>query len=149
MWSKKGRRRQYHRTDQVSIWESTLKKEKQCPLRKYMPSAMTNWRSSIDTSNRTKAEDELEESSQEEHRRSYSSRKKTAKSDYAPIIERSTNSPRRIDTRSHSLVKHWIDGEEPSTSPSWTSRTPITTFESEKETNGRQPFQQNWELTNT
>jgi len=50
---------------------------------------------------------------------------------------------KRVNTHYHSVAKHWTDWEEPSTSPSWISRTPTTTVGSGKETNGRQPFQQN------
>ena len=74
--------------------------------------------------------------------------KKMVSSGSAPIIEGSTKLPRKIDTRYCSLARHWIDWEEPNISPNWISQTPSTTFESEKETNGRQPFPQNWRHTN-
>jgi len=56
----KEKKRQYHPTDQVLIWESTWKKEKQYPPRKYTPSVTTSWKSSIDTSNKMRKGDGLE-----------------------------------------------------------------------------------------
>jgi len=52
----KEKKRQYHPTNQVLIWESTWKKEKQYLSTRYRPSVMTNWKSSIDTSNKTKTD---------------------------------------------------------------------------------------------
>jgi len=149
MCLKKEKKRQYHPTYQALTWESTWKREKWYPSTRYTPSVTINWRSYIDTSNRTRTKDGFEGGNQEGHHLSCLSRKRTANSDYAPIIGCSTKAPSRIDTRSHSLARHWIDWEEPNTSPNWISKTPTTTFESEKETNGRRPFQQHQKLTNT
>src|SRR5207302_8551095 len=60
-------------------------------------------------------------------------------SDFAWTIEDSTKSPGRIDTSYLSLARPWIGSREPNTSPSSTSRMLTTTYEYEKETNGKRP----------
>jgi len=64
IYSKKERRKQYHPIDQVSIWELTSRKERWYQSRRYPPSALTNWRSSIDTSNTTRIENGFKEGTQ-------------------------------------------------------------------------------------
>ena len=50
MYSKKEKKQQYHHTDQGLIWESTWKKEKQYPSKRYTLSVTTNCKNLIDTS---------------------------------------------------------------------------------------------------
>src|ERR1700760_3257427 len=101
---------------------------------------MTKSRNYTDTSNKTRQEDGSKESEPEERPRLCSSRRKTASSDCASIIEHLTKSPRKIETRYLLSAKHSTDWQEPNTLPSWISKTPITTFESRKETNTKPPF---------
>jgi len=57
MYSKKEKKGWYYHTDPTSISASTWKKEKLYQSRRYTPSVTTNWKSSIDTSNKTKKAD--------------------------------------------------------------------------------------------